>query len=142
MGEALRVIEPSKSDRCPTCNQEIEKKASLTEIRRIVSVYKMVSGYDKDDKLWDRLNYSRCSKMARNLLNFFGNWENAADCVQEIYEKFTSDGLTVTMETIQKHAADWKRDYCEKEGKNGIQLSKINGIKSNDAGAGYRASVA
>lgn len=87
-----------------------------TDIQKIVLTFKIVSGYAKDDKSWDKLNFARFSKSAKGLLDFFGNWKDAADCVQETYEKLTSKGLTVTLETISKHAADWKKDKQEKNG--------------------------
>lgn len=93
------------------------REKPLTEVQKVVLVFKMVSGYDKDDKAWDKLNFARCSKTAKNLVDFFGDWKRAADCVQDVYEKLNAKGLTVTIETIQKHAADWNKDKAEKEAK-------------------------
>lgn len=97
-------------------NGETHKKP-LTDIQKIVLTYKIASGYPKDDKAWDKLNFARCSKTAKALLEFFGNWKDAADCIQEIYEKFTSIGRTTTIETVQKHASEWKKNKQEKEAK-------------------------
>ena len=82
--------------------------------------FKMLQGYPKDDKAWDKLNFSRFASSAKRLLEFMGNWQDAVDCEQEIYERLTAKGLTVTLETITKHAADWKKDKQEKGGSHGV----------------------
>lgn len=134
MPEPLRVYEPNEETpkklsraelehlgKCPTCDTKIEKKANLDEIRKVVMVYKLAMGFDSDDKGWDRIYFSRNLRSAKDLLLFLGSWEKAADCIQDIYEKFTSQGFTVTLETIVKHAGKWKLDNMEREAKrNGI----------------------
>lgn len=96
-------------------NLGVEEKAKkpLTDVQKVVLVYKMASGYPKEDAGWDRVNFARCAKSAKILIEFLGSWENAADCIQEVYEKLSSKGLTLTIETIVKHASDWKRDKFE-----------------------------
>lgn len=97
-----------------------EKKASkIDDLRKIVLTFKIVSGYEKDDRKWDSMFYSRYMKSAKELLNFMGDWRMGCDCIQDVYEKLSSKGLTVTFETIVKHSADWKRDYLELEAKHG-----------------------
>lgn len=86
----------------------------LTDLQRVVTVYKLVSGYPKEDKAWDKLNFARCSKSAKALLEFLGNWKDAGDCIQDVYEKLTSKGLTVTLETVIKHASQWRLENAEK----------------------------
>ena len=139
MTEALSVYDPDSEqskekkinleglDKCPTCSQKIEKRQPLNEIRRVVTVFKMVSGFDKDDKGWDKLYFGRFMRPAKELIGFLGSWEKAADAVQDIYEQFSSIGMTVTMETIVKHAGKWKLDHLERSAKNGISNSPING---------------
>lgn len=86
----------------------------LTDVQKVVTVYKIASGYSKEDPAWDKLNFARCSKSAKQLLDFIGNWKDAGNCIQDVYEKLTAKGLTVTLETVAKHAADWKKDKQEK----------------------------
>lgn len=105
---------------CPLCKQELPIKADREDIRKVVTVFKMVTGYDKDDKDWDKLFYPRYVKPAKQLIQFLGSWEWSADCIQDIYEKFSDQGFMVTMETIIKHSADWKKDKLEQEAKHGI----------------------
>jgi hypothetical protein len=87
---------------------------ALTDVQKVVLVYKQASGYPPEDKGWDQLNFARCSKTAKDLIAFFGNGKDAADCIQDVYERLTSKGLTVTIETVRKHAAEYKKDIQEK----------------------------
>lgn len=96
------------AEKAPQTNQP------LTDIQKIVLCYKMVAGYPKEDKAWDKLNFARCTKSAKQLLEFMGNWKDAADCIEDVYEKFTAKGLTVTIETAVKHASEWKMNRSEK----------------------------
>lgn len=90
-------------------------KAAKTDIQKVVLTYKIVSGYDKEDKLWDKINFARCTKTAKSLIEFVGgDWHMAADCIQDIYEKLNSKGFTVTIETVLKHAAEWKKNRQER----------------------------
>lgn len=108
----------------------------LTDIQKIVIGFKMIQGYPKDDKAWDKLNFSRCSRSAKALLDFLGGWKLAVDCSQDIYERLTGKGLTVTLETIIKHAAEWKKDQMEKGGfKNGILPVSSNGGSALELGS-------
>ena len=112
-------IEPSVQK---PVNSETSKK--LTDIQKIITIFKLASHFERDDKTWDKMYFSRYAKSAKSLLEFFGNWKDAGNCIQDVYEKLTAKGLTVTMETICKHAADWKKDHQEKGGLG-------NGVLSN-----------
>lgn len=94
----------------------------LTDVQRIVTAWKMLTGYPKEDSSWDKLNFARCSKSAKSLLEFIGDPGNVIDCMQDIYEKLNGKGLTVTIETIVKHASDWKKDRMERR-PSGVLLS-------------------
>lgn len=96
-----------------------ETKKAMTDVQKVVGVYRMASGFQKEDPIWDKAHFPRCAKSAKVLIDFLGNWKMAADCIQDVYEHLTSKGLTVTMETIVKHSADWKKDYLEREAKRG-----------------------
>lgn len=99
----------------------------LTDVQKVVVAFKMLQGFEKDDKAWDRLYFPRFSKSAAALLAFVGNWKDAVDCCQDIYEKLSSKGFTVTLETITKHAGDWLKDKREKEAGRGILSLPSNG---------------
>lgn len=91
-----------------------QNQAPQTDIQKIVTVYKMVTGYPKEDPAWDKLNFARCAKSAKALLDFIGNWKDAGYCVEDVYQKLSAKGFTVTLETVVKHAADWKKDQQER----------------------------
>lgn len=104
-----------------------DKPQVPTDLQKVVKAYKLLQGYPKDDSGWDKLNFARCCKPAKQLLDFLGGWEPAVDCLQDIYEKFTGRGLTVTLETVVRHASEWKMNNCEKEARNGIRAYESNG---------------
>lgn len=89
------------------------KPRKLTDVQKVVYVYKMVSGFKKEDTSWDKFHFARCTRSAKSLIEFLGSWKDAADCIDDVYGKLTSKGLTVTLETIVKHSADWKKDHQE-----------------------------
>ena len=96
-----------------------QAKKKLTDIQKIVLVWKITEGYDKDDKPWDKINFSRCSKSAKLLLEFLGNWETAADCIEEVHGSLTGKGFSCSLETVVKHASTWK---IEKQGRQNGKL--------------------
>jgi hypothetical protein len=117
--QKLEVIKDTLVETAPQVvdkpvNNSNDKDKPLTEIQKVVLVYKLASGHPKDDAGWDKLNFARCAKSAKALIEYFGKWEDAADCVQEVYEKLTSKGLSVTIETVVKHASEWKKNFQEK----------------------------
>lgn len=132
--KASKIIEfKPKADlipgsRCPTCQQTIERHSSHEELRRVVIGFKLLQGYAKDDKAWDRAFFARFSRPAKELLAFLGNWKDAVDCMQDVYEKLTGAGMTVTLETVIKHSAEWKKDKLEREGKRGIPTDESLGV--------------
>lgn len=105
-----------------------DQKKELTPVQKVVLAYKVTSGHAIDDKAWDKMYFSRFSQSASQLLHFLGSWQDASDCIEDIYNKLTSKGLTVTLETINKHAAEWKKDKHEREGKrHGVLPGPSNG---------------
>ena len=107
---------------CPLCgnhNSANEKKKTLQgDIYRIVCIYRDVSGY-KDDANWMNVYFRRYMRSAKDLLLFMGDWRLAGYCVEDIYQKFTELGFTVNLDTVMKHAPEWKKDHQEKGIKNG-----------------------
>lgn len=103
--QPMRVIHP-----------EDNGKVSREEIRKVIWVYKVVSGFEHD-KAWDKIYYSRSMKASKMLIEFLGSWKWAADCVQEIYEDLTDNGFSCTLETVIKHAPKWKRNKQEQVAK-------------------------
>lgn len=114
--ERLEVIRPEEQTRdiCPTCHQKIEKKVPRDDLRKVITVFKLASGIQKEDTEWDRLYFPRYAKSAKQLIQFLGSWEKAADCIQDIIERLEGLGRSYTFETIVTHAASWKKDHQER----------------------------
>lgn len=117
---------------CPTCRQEVkeEEKTKKGEIEKVITVFKMVSGYEKNDKEWDRLFFARYSRAAKDLIRFFGNWKDAADCIEDVVTKIRewNPEANISLDTIIKnHSAEWKKNKQEKEASRGIHTLPSNG---------------
>lgn len=121
------AIRPQTPPTPKTFEEPTATPKPLTDVQKVVVAFKMLQGFEKDDKAWDRLYFPRFSKSAAALLAFVGNWKDAVDCCQDIYEKLSSKGFTVTLETITKHAGDWLKDKREKEAGRGILSLPSNG---------------
>lgn len=109
--------ELEKLETCPTCDQIIEKKVNLDELRKVVTVYKMCCGYDKDDKAWDRAFFKVYIPTAKKMIEFLGNWKDAADCIQDTVTsiKDWNPAAHITLQKIfTNHMAEWKKNKQEK----------------------------
>lgn len=113
--EKKEKVELRAGDTCPTCKRKIEKAITRDDIRSVIQVYKMVTGWDKDNAAWDRMYFRRYVGKVKDLIEFMdGDWAMAADAVQDIAEKMKDLGRTFTFETIVTHSASWKKDYQER----------------------------
>ena len=81
------------------------------DLARVVVGWKMVTGYKKEDREWDKAHWGRTAKTARKLLDFIGNWRDAVDCIEDIRADMTKKNLSCTIETVLNHSADWKLRY-------------------------------
>ena len=87
-----------------------------TPVQRIVCQYKMCKGFGYDDRKWDKLNFTRCSKSAKQLYDYFKEdskseeeiEEEVIECIIELADKFDKKGFEWTFETIVKHMAEHK----------------------------------
>lgn len=85
-----------------------------TTLKKVVCGWKVVTGYEKDDRVWDRANWARTAKSAKVILDFFADdWKSAVNCCEEIRQEMTKNKLTCTIETVVKHMADWKIKNCK-----------------------------
>lgn len=85
-----------------------------TPLRRVVCGWKVVTGYAKDDRVWDKAHWPRVSKSAKVLLDFIGDPGDTIDCMEQIYGEMTKRGLSCTIETIVKHSAEWRTKHGNK----------------------------
>jgi len=75
-------------------------------------------------KSWDKANFSRCAKQTKLLLEIFHLDETAtkdelltiSDCMEEVYEKMKKAGLSCTLETVVKHAHEWRQENGHYDG--------------------------
>ena len=80
-----------------------------TDIQKIVCAYKALKGFDMEDRAWDKLNFKRCSKSAKQLLEYFdNNWETVVKCLESLAKEFNHKCLEWTLETCVKWASEWK----------------------------------
>jgi len=102
-----------EGDREVEVEEERDKKKKVREKtpeQRIVLAYKVKKGFDLNDKKWDKLNFPRCSKSAKQLLEYFTSWETAVDCIDQLGSRFNHKKLDWTIETIVKNASQWEID--------------------------------
>lgn len=86
-----------------------DKYELKTDLQKVVCAYKMLKGFKKDDRDWDKLNYKRCSKSAKQLLEYFKqDGRRTINCMEDISNELVSKGLDWSFETLVKRSADWK----------------------------------
>lgn len=121
-----------------------ETAKPLTDLQKVMTVYKIVCGYEKEDKTWDRTFFPRYARAASALLEFMGNWKDAADCIQDTFEKIKkwNPEANISIDTIlNKHAAEWKKDKCEREEKHhGVFPGSSNGSLPVNGSAAVHAA--
>lgn len=80
----------------------------------LVYAYKVKKGVPKEDRQWDKVQWRRCSKSATQLLaTFAGDVVAAVNCIDELGDQFGEKELSWTLETVLKHAHDWKLKQTE-----------------------------
>jgi hypothetical protein len=79
-----------------------------TDIQAIVVAYKTALGFAQDDRVWDAGNFARASKTAAVLLRELQGRETAIQAIQGVAAWARAAGLSWTIETVLKRAADWR----------------------------------
>lgn len=107
------VINPPKSPLgdCgpPEESAKTTYKMPTDPLGKAVIGWKLVTGNAKDDRAWDKLNWARIAKTAGKLLEFFGgDLTMTVNCMEDTYRYLTAKGLACTIETVAKHASEWK----------------------------------
>jgi hypothetical protein len=78
-------------------------------------LYKTMKCIEFDDRAWDKIYFARSNKRMMQLLETFeGDVQTAAKCMQELKDKFESDGLSWTIETILQYSFEWKAEHARK----------------------------
>lgn len=80
-----------------------------TPLQKAVAGWKVITGYPKDDRAWDKAHWPRNAASAKKLLEFLGGDPVVAvDCMQDVYEELKKSNLDCTLETVVKRSAEWK----------------------------------
>ena len=89
-------------------NPKPEKK--LTDIQKVVLMWKLLHGIDKDNKGWDKVYFARFSRTAKNILLVFnGDLGAVADFLDWFVEYFQAKNLDYTFETTMNHVHTYQR---------------------------------
>lgn len=97
--------------------------------------YKISKGVEYDDRTWDKINWGRCARSSKGLIEVLKTYEMAKRCLDEIREGLEKQGLNWTLETILKHSHDWILSKGEKNERKVRQrfLDAVAQQRSNNA---------
>lgn len=84
-------------------------------VAALVIFYKVTKGIEYDNRVWDKIHFARCMKAAKDILMALESFETSKKCIEELSDRFNSNSLTWSLETIVKHAFDWKLEQGEKK---------------------------
>jgi len=96
-------------------------------IKALVIFYKITKNIEFDDRFWDSKNFARNMLSAKDLLKICGTFADSKLCLEQLSVQFDKANLSWTLETIVKHAYDWK--------------SKQGGIDGNNVRARFRDAL-
>lgn len=117
---------------CPACNSEFliemrlltntfEKIKKLptgeydakTDVQKVVLAYKIAKGVDRQNRIWDKINYARNVRPATTLLEIFGGrLEQAVDYLLKRGEELDLKKLEWNLETIVRNASNKGENYA------------------------------
>lgn len=126
--------EPQKaaaSDRAPIASKS--KPYQLPDPKTnpkgcLIISYKTRKGIAWDSRDWDKANWGRSMVAAGTLLGLCGDLKSSEACLGDLAEDYDAKGLSWTLETISRNAADW----LKKNGRN----------DANSSRAGLRLAIA
>lgn len=102
----------------------------------LVIFYKVTKGIEYDNRVWDKIHFPRCMKAAKDILMALESFETSKRCIEELSDRFNSNSLSWSLETIVKHAFDWKLEQGDKSNVKQTKsrfLNKLNEQRSNSA---------
>ena len=78
----------------------------------VVMGWKLIGGWKKDDRAWDKTQWARTSKPAMRLLEKFrGDWGAAVDYMDLFAAAYKEKRLSFTIETMDAKFDEWRRDH-------------------------------
>ena len=89
---------------CATRRQifEVKKKPDLTATQKVVEHFKAIKKVSPNDKTWDKRNFPRFSKNAKELLSIFSTLERAKSAISIMDKMFSVKGLMWNLSTVVK----------------------------------------
>ncbi len=94
---------------------------SKDPVSALVVYYKVLKGVEYDDRGWDRIHFPRCLRASKSLLEICKDYEQSKRCIDELASKFSEIDCSWSLETIVKHAHEWRQRRGKK---NDIQSRK------------------
>jgi len=94
----------------------------------LVLSFKARKGVPYDNRDWDKANFPRAMKSAGVLLGLCGDLAVAQTCLDALGTEYDEKGLTWTLETVARNAAEW--------------LKRNGRIDANASRAGLRLAIA
>lgn len=80
----------------------------------LVILYKTCKKVPFNDRAWDKHYFARCMKRTQELLETFnGDVVLAAQCMQELKDRFIADGTHWTIETIVQYSFEWRSEHSK-----------------------------
>ncbi len=122
--------------------QVIDIVKKETPIQAVVRAYKHAKGVEMADKGWDKNNFPRAAKAAKNLLDCFGG--DVEKCAAYIFVRsgdLNEKRLEWTLETIARHAWD-KMGMEQGEDKNGSEREPLGSDRLAGRGTTRRLASA
>lgn len=78
----------------------------------LVILYKTCKKIPFNDRAWDKIYFARCMKRAQELLETFnGDVRMAAQCMQELKDRFEADDTRWSIETVIAYSFEWRSDH-------------------------------
>lgn len=99
-----------------------QKERQPTEIQMIVEGWKILTGVEKGDKVWDQQFYPRHVPYAKELLNLFsGEVDTVLDCMESVYRRLAEDkGLDLSLAGVVKNSNRFRNEWLERKAKAGV----------------------
>lgn len=88
--------------------QAVDVIKTKTDIQTVIEAYKQAKGFNVNDKSWDKQNFSRFSRDAKNLLEVTSGPDEACECIREESAWLNSKSLDWNLGTISKRFFEWK----------------------------------
>lgn len=109
--EGKKVLKTTTTDAgAPAPDKRLLGYQADTPLKKVMCGYKLAKGVAYDDRAWDKANWSRHARSAKDLLDTFnGDWRGAVRCIEAIGHDFDGKELSWVLSTIVKHAWEWRQ---------------------------------